>query len=313
MSQIKVVQNSVGLLPFAKKYARTHEVDLAIPNCQGSGVGNVLVYTRLIEEMARHLGRPISIITAPLSPKVGTVDGESEYPFYENNPFIERIINAYNVDPEGFSEVNREEDDLIQVNHIIENLCFAYGLQPRCLRPSLFLTKDEQSWALLALKHLPRPLVCLHPGGTTSSLPGCPWHRINWLHIIETLKMEAGFFQVGRKNSVDQDLGLPNPGKTIREAMALIWASDVFIGYDSSPMHMATALQKPVITIIHMQNKYNWETSIKETFTPSVILRWLYPFNTNFAIMPEDINGRVLLYRVIDAVRGELKRLAYKI
>lgn len=301
------------LLPFTKQYARIHGADLAIPNCPGSGVGNVLVYTRLIEEVARSMGRPLVIVTGPLSPKVGVVAAESAFPFYENNPFVERIINAYDVDPTGFAKVNKEEESLIQLNHIIENLCFAYGLRPRHLRPSLFLTKEEQAWALQALRDLPRPLVCLHPGGTTSSPSGCPWYQTNWFRTIEAFQGEASFFQVGRKNSVDQDLGLPNPGTTIREAMALIWVADVFMGYDSSPMHMATAFQKPVVTIIHMQRKYDWETSLCETFTPSVILRWLYPFNINFGIMPEDSDGDALLFRVIDAIRAHLGKLAYEI
>ena len=303
----------IELLPLTKQYARTHGADLAVPNCAGSGVGNVLVYTRLIEEVARSKGRPIVIITGPLSPKVGVVVGESLYPFFDNNPFIERIINAYELDPLGFGRVNEEESKLVQLNHIIENFCFAYGLRPRHLRPSLFLTTQEQAWALHALRDLPRPLICLHPGGTTSSLPGCPWYRTNWLCTIEALKGQAGFFQIGRKNSVDQDLGLPNPGTTLREAMALIWAADIFMGYDSSPMHMATAFQKPVVAIIHMQRKYDWETSLGETFTPSVILRWLYPFNYNFGIMPEDSDGDVLLFRVIDTLHLQLEKLAYKV
>lgn len=310
MNQTK---KTIELLPLTKQYARIHGADLAVPNCAGSGVGNVLVYTRLIEEVARSKGRPIVIITGPLSPKVGVVAGESLFPFFENNPFIERIINAYELDPLGFDRVNEEESTLIQLNHIIENLCFAYGLRPRHLRPSLFLTKQEQAWALRALCDLPRPLICLHPGGTTSSPPGCPWYRTNWLCTIEALKGQAGFFQIGRKNSVDQDLGLPNPGTSLREAMALIWAADIFMGYDSSPMHMATAFQKPVVTIIHMQRKYDWETSLGETFTPSVILRWLYPFNCNFGIMPEDSDGDVLLFRVIDALKRQLEGLAYKV
>lgn len=307
------MREKIEALPYTKSFAKTHGVDLAIPNWPNSGIGNILIYTRLIEDLSFHYGRPLSIITAPLSPEVGVVDGESPYPFFENNPFIERIINANDVDPEGFSRVNAEEWNLVQCSHLMENLCFAYGIKPRALRPAVYLTCEEKQWALESLKSLPRPLICLHPGGTTSSREGSPWHKDNWLRLVSALRDEAGFFQIGKKGSVDQDLGLFHPGKTIREAMALIWASDIFIGFDSSPMHMATALQKPVITLIDMKNKFDKESKIRDTFASSVVLRWTYPDNTNFAIMPEDNDGDVLLARVVDAVRQKVKTFTYQI
>jgi hypothetical protein len=302
-----------GLLPLSKSYARKYNVDLTIPNCAGSGLGNVLVYTRLIDDYAMSLGRPISIITAPISPKVGVVPNESPYPFFENNPFIEEIINADEVDPEGFVGVNSEDISLVQLCHVIENICFAYGLRPRILRPSLYLTSEEKKWALNALQHLPRPLVCLHPGGTTSSPPSCPWNVQNWLKLIDRLKDKVSFFQIGRKNSVDQDLNLENPGQTLRQAIALIWASDFYIGFDSCPMHIATALNKDLISIFHMENKFNNEVTFGKIFVPSVMLRWSYPFNTNLAIMPDDYDGEKLLLRMEDAVINSIQKLTYTI
>ncbi|WP_320170471.1 glycosyltransferase family 9 protein [Maridesulfovibrio sp.] len=309
----KNVSVESGLLPLSKSYARKHNADLAIPNCAGSGLGNVLVYTRLIDDYAMSLGRPISIITAPISPKVGVVPNESPYPFFENNPFIGKIINADEVDQEGFIGVNSEELSLVQLSHVIENICFAYGIRPRVLRPSLYLTKTEKAWALRALQHLPRPLVCLHPGGTTSSPGNCPWNVQNWLKLTEILQDRASFFQIGRKNSVDQDLGLENPGRTLREAIALIWASDFYIGFDSCPMHIATALNKDLISIFHMENKYTYEAKYKKVFVPSVMLRWAYPFNTNLAIMPDDYDGEKLLLRIVDKVSSSIKKLKYEI
>ncbi len=286
---------------------------MAIPNCAGSGLGNVLVYTRLIDDYAQSLGRPITIITAPISPKVGVVAGESPYPFFENNPFIETILNAEEIDIEGFSGVNDEELSLVQLSHVIENICFAYGLRPRELRPSLHLSADEKRWAINELRHLPRPLVCLHPGGTSSSPMGCPWNVSNWLELVDRMRGQVSFFQIGRPESVDQDLGLDNPGTTLRQAMALIWASDFYIGFDSCPMHMATALRTPLISVFHMENKYHFEKQYGEIYIPAVMLRWAYPFNTNLAIMPDDPNGEKLLLRIIDTVKRAMQKLSYVI
>jgi hypothetical protein len=302
-----------GQLPLSKRYAFKHHVDLAIPNCAGSGLGNVLVYTRLIEDYARYLGRTVSIITAPLSPKVGVVAKEPPYPFFENNPFIESILNADEIDPDGFIDVNREELSLVQLNHVIENICFAYGIRPRELRPSLYLSVEEKRWALNALRHLPRPLVCIHPGGTSSSPVNCPWHVTNWHELVSQFQGQATFFQIGRPDSVDQDLGLENPGTTLREAMALIWASDFFIGFDSCPMHIATAFRKPLVAVFHMENRFQYEKQYGEIFVPSVMLRWAYPFNTNLAIMPNDPDGERLLARIGDTLAKALQALDYAI
>lgn len=303
----------VELLPRSKAYARKHGVDLAIPNCVGSGLGNALVYTRLVEEFSLSVGRPISIITAPIAPKVGVVPNELPYPFFENNPFIERIINAYEVDPEGFDGIDREEDTLVQLSHIISNICFAYGIRPREVRPCLYLTCEEKQWALKALSHLPRPLVCIHPGGTSSSPKQCPWYITNWQRLIQELDGQASFFQVGRSEFVDQDLGLDAPGTTLREAMALIWASDFYIGFDSCPVHIATAFHKPLICLFHMENKFLFEKKYGEIYVPSVMLRWAYPFNTNLAIMPNDYKGENLLLNVINTTKEEISKFKYTI
>jgi hypothetical protein len=305
--------HSTELLPHSKSFARKHKVDLAIPNCPGSGLGNVLVYTRLIEEYALSIGRPISIITAPIAPKVGIVDSEAPYPFFENNPFIKQIVNAEEIDPEGFKSVNAEEHAVIQLSHVIENICFAYGLRARELRPSLFLTCKEKEWALNALSHLPRPLVCLHPGGTSSSPGECPWNITNWKKLIQKLNGKASFFQIGRPDFVDQDLGLDNPGTTIREAMALIWASDFYIGFDSCPMHIATAFRKSIIALFHMENKFRLEKHYGEVYVPSVMLRWAYPNNTNLSIMPNDYEGERLLAKITDIVATHVTDLKQRV
>jgi len=300
------------VLPLTKAYAKQHNADLAIPNCQDSGVGNALVFTRLVEDWARVAGRPVNIITAPLCPSVGCVKGEDPFALWLHNPYVGSILNAEKVDLEGFGVVDMERRSLIQVNHVIENICFAYGLRPRHLRPSLFLSKAEMRWALDQTGHLPRPLICLHPGGTSSSGEGAPWHHTRWQALMTALKNEASFFQVGRSEFGDQDLGLLNPGRTLREAMALIWAADVFIGFDSSPMSIATAFEKPVIALFDMTQKFQAELRYGETHVPSVILRWAYPQNRNIALMDNDDGDAAMAY-IIDGVRSYLDQLTYRI
>jgi hypothetical protein len=300
------------VLPKSKAFASKHEVDLAIPNCAGSGIGNALVYTRLVEDWARYHGRPASIITGPLAPAVGTVDEEHPFALWQHNPFVERIVDGTHVDIEGFTAVNFERRMLAQVNHIIENIGFAYGLRPRALRPSLFLSRSEMEWAFRVLANLPRPLVCLHPGGTSRSLDGDTWARDAWLEIIDAIRGRASFFQVGRPEFGDVDLGLKNPAKTLRQTMALIWASDVFVGFDSAPMHIAAAFEIPTVAIFDMKQKFNCEGLRGDSYIPSVMLRWSYPYNRNIAVISDD-RSREARDLVIDAVIRRIETLVYRL
>jgi hypothetical protein len=282
-----------NILPKTKTIAKKHKVDLAIPNLKGSGIGNVLVYTRLVEEYSRKLGKPITILTGPLDPSIGKVDNEDPFAIWRNNPFIERIVDGSKFE-EDLIIINTEENELIQLNHIIENICWAYGLKPRELRSCIYLTYEEKQWALRALEGLNRPLVCLHPGGNTKSSINSPWHKKNWHVLINILKNEFGFFQVGRTEFGDYDLGLKNPAVKLRETMALIWASDFYVGFDSSPMHMATAFKKPTICLVDMRRKFEAERQFSDLHIPSVTLRWLYPFNRNIALMENDYDQESL-------------------
>ncbi len=309
MSEHSYPEAPSTVLPKTKAFARRYGADLAIPSCKGSGVGNALVYTRLVEDWARSRGHAATIITEPLAPKVGVVENEDPFTLWMHNPYVKRIINAQDIDPAGFLEVDIERKTLIQVNHLIENICFAYGLRPRNLRPSLYLSTAEMQWAIKETSHLRRPLICLHPGGTTASKPGAPWHDTYWHVLVDCLKDTAGFFQIGRPEFGDRDIGLCNPGRTLRDAMALVWSADIFIGFDSAPMSIATAFEKPVIALFDMRQKFAAELAYRETYVPSVMLRWAYPQNRNIALMDDD-DGRAAFSFVIDAIRSHISALA---
>lgn len=297
------------ILENSKNLAKKYNCDLSIPNGEETGIGNILMYTRLVEELSLKLGRPIKVLTAPLNPKVGIVNGEVEYPFFENNPFIESILNINDIDKELIYTINSELEDFAQFNHIIENICFSYDVKPRKLKASIFLTKDEKITALKRLSNLKRPLICIHPGGTTSSQKGNSWFTDNWKKIINKYHKEAGFVQIGRID-IDkrESLDVYNPQTTLRELMAIIWASDIFIGFDSSPMHMATAFDKPVLCLFDMLIKEKAESKCGEGYSPSVMLRWSYPQNRNIAILKEKDNESLrLVLNFIDEQVFKLK------
>ena len=54
-----------------KQIAREYGCDLAIPN--GPGIGNVVCYTRLVEDLALALGRPLRLLSAPIRANAASV------------------------------------------------------------------------------------------------------------------------------------------------------------------------------------------------------------------------------------------------
>lgn len=277
---------------------------MAIPN--GPGIGNVLCYTRLVEEVSFQLGRPLRLLTAPLDARMGRHSTDHPYPLWEANPYIHEMVDLQMLDPDALGIVNKEKDDLCQFAHVIENLCSAYGVRPRALRGSLFLTEREMREALQSLAHLKRPIVALHPFGKTSSPIGSSWYHTQWQRLVERGKRNVSFLQLGLRAREDKDLGIPYPDADLRSAIALLWATDLFVGFDSSLAHIATALQKPAAVLWDVAHKEPIESSKEPGFAASLLLRWAYPQNRNLVILGErdDEVLRLCLEFIDESVRS---------
>src|SRR5690348_1871623 len=80
----------------AKMHAAQVGADVAVPN--GPGLGDVLCFSRLVEDYARKEGRPIILLTGPMALKYGNHPRDGQYPVWENNPFVDHIIDADAID-----------------------------------------------------------------------------------------------------------------------------------------------------------------------------------------------------------------------
>ncbi|MCU7924669.1 MAG: hypothetical protein KZQ88_18425 [Candidatus Thiodiazotropha sp. (ex Dulcina madagascariensis)] len=223
---------------FSRMHAQRQGCDLAVPS--RIGLGSLVCYTPLVSALSRQKGKRIRLLTGRFpsdryAKLLGRAEGESFNPIWEHNPYIDEIVNADAIDPDIMEAVSAEMDNFCQAGHVIENICRAYDLTPRRLTGELFLTADEQAWALDTLAHLRRPLVCLCPYGRSSSRPDSPWHLDNWERLLEKLEDRAGFFQVGNERLSHKPLDIFAPQTTIRQMMVLIWASDIYIGFDTGP------------------------------------------------------------------------------
>jgi len=266
----------------SKYYADKYNCDLAIPSILG--IGSCVCYTPLVEALSLKLGRQIKLFTGQLYSYKAQENG---YPIWENNPYIETIINADQIDENIMVELTIESDNFCQSRHIIENICLAYGLRPRQLKGSLFLSHEEMQWGLKTLSHLKRPIVCICPYGTSASTTESPWHLDNWLELVNYFKNKVSFLHIGNNNFEQKMFPVFTPQTTIRQAMALIWASDLYVGFDTGPSHIATAFAKPTLVLWDAVRKASLEEDKQEGFSIAHLRRWSYPQNQNLVILGE--------------------------
>jgi hypothetical protein len=269
----------------------------------------VLVFTPLVEEFARRAGRRIRLLTAPLDPVVGVVAGESDYPIWLNNPFISDIVNARTFGDDAVRSLTEERNNCCQFNHVIENICVSYGFPVRRIRPSLYITMEEQVWAIEALKEMRRPIIAVHPGGKTSPLPPSVWYEEHWREVIRRCGDVADFVQIGKRDYDQRALGIPAPRTTLRQMFSIVWACDAFIGFDSGPMHVAAAFDRPSVILWDPERKLIAEESWQRGFSPAVMLRWGYPQNRNLMILGE--RSDELVVQVERWIRELTARLAW--
>lgn len=265
-----------------KRLAAQYGCDIAVPNL--GGIGNILMYTRVVDDLARSLGRPLVMLTARLNPASGPVDG-GPFPLWRNNPFVERIVDADAIDPKIMMAINRENDNLCQFGHLIENIAYQYGVRPRCLRPSIYLDREEQAWALAQLRGARRPVICIHPHGTSSPAREHPWHEEQWKHLIGRLSQGATILELFKPGVDAKELPTLKIKSNLRQMMALVWGSDLFIGFDSSMAHVATAFQLPALVLWEPIRKLEIEERWQTGFAAAALSRWSYPQNRNLQLL----------------------------
>ncbi len=271
---------------YAKLYAEMYHCDLAVPGM--IGIGSLVCYTRLVEAFALRVGHPLRLLTTPLDySDYGTAAGEIAYPIWLHNPYIAEIVNANDFDKQINEDLSAEMDNFCQPRHEIENLCAPYGLRPRKLFGQLFLSTEEMAWGLQTLAHLKRPVVCICPYGRSSPPPESVWYLDKWLRLLAALEGTVSFFQLGNNHFQQKEIPVFTPVTTLRQAMALIWASDVYVGFDTGLSHIAAALERPALVLWDAVRKAQLEEAKQPGFSLVTMGRWTYAHTRNIAILGE--------------------------
>jgi hypothetical protein len=289
---------SAGLLDspplfHSRRAAAASNCDLAIGN--RIGIGSLICLTPVVKLLARRLGRPLRLLTAPYDTWNNRPLDGTPYPMWEHNPYISEIVDGCEFNANLMWEVSRESHNFPQIGHFIDNHLAAHGLRRppnMSLHGDLYLTTAERCAAMERLAHLPRPLVCLCPYGRSSSGPDSPWYLERWLELIAALEGAVGLFTVG---GIDNPKPLPveQPVTSIREFFALLWAADAYVGFDTGPAHAAAAFGVPSLVLWDAVTKSPQEESKQPGYATATLNRWAYPQNRNLTILGE-YEGEIL-------------------
>jgi len=136
------------------------------------------------------------------------------------------------------------------------------GVEPLYSPPVLYLTDDEKKWGIEVLSDIKRPLVAIHPGSGGSA---DNW-SYNHYELLTRLLINEGYGIVitGKKGETEtfQLLSSENildlrDRTSLRELMAVIYASDLFVSASTGPMHIASALGIPTVSLFSSRAPIN--------------------------------------------------------
>ena len=168
----------------------------------------------------------------------------------------------------GFDRIRAREGQWLFCNraipfadtHLLDSfMAFAaeLGAATQSISWDLPITQADHTFAREQIKNLPRPLIAIHP---CASKPERNWMVGRYSEVMQAaaLKWEAGFILTGGNSATEQDTcaqlcnATPNTlnlcGRTTpKQLAALLGQADVLIAPDTGPVHLATAMDTPVV------------------------------------------------------------------
>ncbi len=168
----------------------------------------------------------------------------------------------------GFDRIRAREGQWLFCNrsipfadcHLLESFMSFAAQLGATLQPitwDLPIDETEHAWAREQIKHLPRPLIAVHPYASKAERT---WLFERYAEVMQTAaqKWHAGILLTGGNDPAEQDfcarLSACAPdvlnlcGRTTpKQLAALLGQADVLVAPDTGPVHIATAMQTPVV------------------------------------------------------------------
>ena len=138
-----------------------------------------------------------------------------------------------------------------QDKHIIEQYCEVYGIENPELK--CYLTTSEDCWSDTRVRSEvgEEKFVVIEPNSKTNYTPNRAYPFEKWQKIVDDLKEEVNFVQVGVSGSKILNNVIDLTGKTsFRDTAKVIQMSELFISAEGGLVHVATAVNTKSIVLI---------------------------------------------------------------
>lgn len=145
-----------------------------------------------------------------------------------------------------------------RTKHEVENyldIIRSIGIRSQSNKPRIFTSSNQKKWAKNFLKKnkisTNKILIGVHPG---AAFQPRAWPRERFLSVMDmiTKKYDVNFLFFDELRENPRDV-LPIKNIPLEKTLPLIESCDLFLCNDSGPMHMAAALNVPVIAIFGPQ------------------------------------------------------------
>jgi ADP-heptose:LPS heptosyltransferase len=166
-------------------------------------------------------------------------------------PYIDEVL-PYDRRPTNLIELGYEHAVPPEV-HISRIIGDKLGLKVTDTRPDCIIRGDLVDGYRKTLAQLPAPRIVFLRRASVWT-PNKNWPDSNWVTLINSVARRAAVIEVGQKDAAAGTITHPNyvdlRGETsLEELVALIAASDLYVGPVSGPMHIAVSVGTPSVTI----------------------------------------------------------------
>lgn len=217
-------------------YLRVRKFDYPIVVRRWAARGDVLLITPILRQLAKE---------NPLC----TIEVETAFPeLFAGNPYVKGAAQRVHKTVEArFINLDMAYERF-QCIHIVDAYAKTADVELTDKSTEIYYTKEENETAEKMTESLWEfPFCVVHAGPTT--WPGKNWPTDSWAELIRALKRRGlRTILVGHNDATMIPCDLDFRGQTSPGLLAaIIDRSELFIGLDSFPLHVAQAVGKPVI------------------------------------------------------------------
>lgn len=212
-------------------------------------LGDDLLCTAVLHE-ARRRGRPFAMMTSRPELFRGNSDPSALLPVDDYYAQALRRLGAPVVQPY-YARCDRGNPlrDVFEPHHILTEMCRLAGITGEIsVRPYLHLCSEE----LRKGQKFPRQIT-VHSSCRSAAFPFTTkeWGAERLAAVVQALAGEFKLIQIGAATDPPLPVDLDLRGRTsLREAAAILAASEVFIGLEGFLAHLARAVDCPAVVII---------------------------------------------------------------